>query len=78
MLKPTFPTVFTDLRAWTARRGLIALYQTTETHSLDPVVSATARPVLIAAPLTLLVSALRERLARDRRATAVAVANPTK
>ena len=61
MLKPTFPTVFTDLRAWTARRGLIALYLTTETHSLDPVVSATARPVLIAATLTLLVSALRER-----------------
>ena len=139
MLRPKFPTLFTDLRTWTPRRwlivaavavgafftlatgyaaraggadgalwwtvavtalgasliglivssyigtpigadatlcdtrwpalGLIALYLTTEARSLDPVVSGAARPVLAAAALTLLIWALRERLASERRAT---------
>jgi hypothetical protein len=49
--------------------GLIALYLTTEVRSLDPVVSGAARPVLATAALTLLIWALRERLASERRAT---------
>ena len=49
--------------------GLIALYLTTEARSLDPVVSGAARPVLAVAALTLLIWALRERLASERRAT---------
>ena len=49
--------------------GLLALYLATEIRSLDPVVIGAARPVLIAAALTLLVWALRERLASERRAT---------
>ncbi|MBG6214019.1 hypothetical protein RCH23_001941 [Cryobacterium sp. CAN_C3] len=46
--------------------GLIALYLTTEIRSLDPVVSGAARPVLIAAVLTMLVWDLRERRANTR------------
>ena len=49
--------------------GLLALYLTTEVRSLDPVVSGAARPVLAAAALILLIWALRERLASERRAT---------
>ncbi|TFD91168.1 hypothetical protein [Cryobacterium serini] len=49
--------------------GLIALYLTTEVRSLDPVVTGAARPVLAAAAITLLIWALRERLASERRAT---------
>ena len=139
MLRPRFPTLFTDLRTWTPRRwliataiaaavlialsigyapsaggagialwgtvavtslgasliglivasyigtpigadatlcdtrwpalGLIALYLTTEIRSLDPVVSGAARPVLIAGALAMLIWALHERLASERRAT---------
>ena len=49
--------------------GLIALYLTTEVRSLDPVVSGAARPALAAAALTLLIWALHERLASERRVT---------
>ena len=49
--------------------GLVALYLTTEAHSLDPVVSGAARPVLATAALTLLIWALREQLASERLAT---------
>ncbi|WP_104082492.1 hypothetical protein [Cryobacterium sp. Y11] len=49
--------------------GLIALYLTTEARSLDPVVSVAARPILAAAALTLVIWALRERLASERRAS---------
>jgi hypothetical protein len=138
MLRPKFPTLFTELRSWTSRRwlittavaaavlivlsigyapsaggagvalwgavavtslgasliglivasyigtpigadatlcdtrwpalGLIALYLTTETRSLDPVVSGAARPLLIAAALVMLIWALRERLVSEGRA----------
>ena len=141
MLRPKFPTLFTDLRTWTPRRwliatalaagilivlsigyapsaggaggagialwgtvavtalgasliglivssyidtpigadatlcdtrwpalGLVTLYLTTEIHSLDPVVTGAARPVLIAAALAMLIWALRERLVSERRA----------
>ncbi|MDJ0349416.1 hypothetical protein [Cryobacterium sp. PH29-G1] len=48
--------------------GLIALYLTTEAHSLEPVFSGLARPALAAAAVALLVWALHERLGSENKA----------
>lgn len=49
--------------------GLIALYVATDARSAAPVLTGITRPVVAVAALVLLVWALRERLASERRAT---------
>ena len=50
--------------------GLIALFLVTDTRTVEPLLTGVTRPVVAAAALALLVWALRERLASERRATA--------
>jgi len=52
--------------------GLIALYLTTEVHSLEPIFSGIVRPALAAAAVALLIWALHERLSSERKATRAA------
>ncbi|MET4704914.1 hypothetical protein [Frigoribacterium sp. UYMn621] len=50
--------------------GLIALFLATDARTVEPLLTGVTRPVVAAAALVLLVWALRERLASERRATA--------
>lgn len=52
--------------------GLIALYLTTEVHSLEPLFSGMVRPALAAAAVALLIWALHERLSSEHKANSVA------
>ncbi|MFC5929459.1 hypothetical protein D6T64_19500 [Cryobacterium melibiosiphilum] len=55
--------------------GLVGIYLATELRSLEPVLSTPVRPVVALAAVTLLVWALRSRLAKEHRATAARVAD---
>ena len=54
--------------------GLLALHLSTDLRSAEPLLSEAARPAVAVAAICLLIWALRERLARERRATGLAVA----
>ena len=53
--------------------GLIALYLTTEIHSLEPVFSGMVRPALAAVAVALLIWALYERLDSEQKASRAAM-----